>query len=235
MRDYSKMPGYEGLTPLDARMQYARDLFRRYCIGYETGRPAKCSGCEFLSRMGQPKVCGWALDADPERAIEVLESLLGVPFEPEHDGPSAIKVLAAHNGLDTALDLLQEECAEVVQAVSKYRRYGEERTENLFEELADVSIVSDQIAELFPNGAGRIARWRDEKIGSTLKRFGLSAPETDRRDEDTPAGELRRVTRCVNCAYLSRGACPVPMYKSDTSFCSWGEDVNEKKEATVNA
>ena len=40
------------------------------------------------------------------------------------------------------LDLLQEECGEVVTAVSKCRRFGlEENREKLVQELADVSLL----------------------------------------------------------------------------------------------
>jgi NTP pyrophosphatase (non-canonical NTP hydrolase) len=40
------------------------------------------------------------------------------------------------------LDLLQEECGEVVVAVSKCRRFGmEQNRDNLVQELADVSLL----------------------------------------------------------------------------------------------
>ena len=40
------------------------------------------------------------------------------------------------------LDLLQEECGEVVQIVSKCRRFGlEEKRENLVQEMADVMLL----------------------------------------------------------------------------------------------
>ena len=45
-------------------------------------------------------------------------------------------------GLESQLGLLQEECAELIQAVSKYRRG---RNHNISEEIADVSIMTEQI------------------------------------------------------------------------------------------
>ena len=42
------------------------------------------------------------------------------------------------------LDLLQEECGELVQVVSKCRRFGlEENRERLVQEIADVSLLID--------------------------------------------------------------------------------------------
>jgi NTP pyrophosphatase (non-canonical NTP hydrolase) len=41
---------------------------------------------------------------------------------------------ADYYGLDRQMNILQEECAELIQAVSKVRRYGLSREENLIEE-----------------------------------------------------------------------------------------------------
>ena len=44
--------------------------------------------------------------------------------------------------INEILDLLQEECAEVVQAVSKCRRFGlDEKRENLIQEIGDVTLL----------------------------------------------------------------------------------------------
>lgn len=52
-----------------------------------------------------------------------------------------------HYGIDSQARILQEECAELIQAVSKIFRYGvtSETYENLIEELADVSIMLEQM------------------------------------------------------------------------------------------
>ena len=50
------------------------------------------------------------------------------------------------------LDILQEECGEVVQIVSKCRRFGlEEKREQLVQEIADVALLIDllKVHELF--------------------------------------------------------------------------------------
>ena len=44
--------------------------------------------------------------------------------------------------INEILDLLQEECAEVVQAVSKCRRFGlEDKRADLIQELGDVTLL----------------------------------------------------------------------------------------------
>lgn len=61
-----------------------------------------------------------------------------------------IKKIALNYGLDSRLDLLIEECAELIQAVSKYKRYGKSSIlcKNLIEEMADVFNVIDQLCYL---------------------------------------------------------------------------------------
>lgn len=45
------------------------------------------------------------------------------------------------------LQIAQEECAELIQAISKYLRYGD--IDPLLEEFADVHIVLEQIRQMF--------------------------------------------------------------------------------------
>lgn len=49
-------------------------------------------------------------------------------------------------GAMTQLDMVVEECAELIQAISKFKRYeGSEIDKNLIEEVADVSVMIAQI------------------------------------------------------------------------------------------
>ena len=48
-------------------------------------------------------------------------------------------------GTDDQLRMLQEECAELVQAINHYFRQVDNAKRNLIEELADVAIVHQQI------------------------------------------------------------------------------------------
>lgn len=53
--------------------------------------------------------------------------------------------IADHYGLESQLNILQEELAELIQAVSKYRR-GDPA--HIIEEIADVEIMLDQVVYL---------------------------------------------------------------------------------------
>ena len=59
-----------------------------------------------------------------------------------------LKTIAEHYGLDSQLNILQEELAELIQAVSKYRR-GD--PSHILEEIADVEIMLDQVKYLLGN------------------------------------------------------------------------------------
>lgn len=59
-----------------------------------------------------------------------------------------IMKIADHYGMESQIDILQEECAELVQAVSKYKRGGDNPISKILEEMADVSIMIEQILYL---------------------------------------------------------------------------------------
>lgn len=85
-----------------------------------------------------------------------------------------IKRIADYYGLDAQLDMLQEECAELIQAVSKYKR---KRVTNIVEEMADVFIMLDQIIYLLNKEVASvdveeiIALWMEKKIRRQLERI----------------------------------------------------------------
>lgn len=74
------------------------------------------------------------------------------------------KTILEHYGVESQLGLLQEECAEVIQAVSKARRYGlEKRKHDLKDEVRDVLVVLD---ELF---AGEVISRESVEVGKMEK------------------------------------------------------------------
>lgn len=85
-----------------------------------------------------------------------------------------IRKIADYYGLYAQLDMLQEECAELIQAVSKYKR---KRVTNIFEEMADVFIMLDQIIYLLNKEVASvdveelIALWMEKKIRRQLERI----------------------------------------------------------------
>ena len=58
-----------------------------------------------------------------------------------------IMAIADHYGLDPQLDMLVEEMAELIQAISKRKR-GQEVYDNLVEEISDVELLIEQVIYL---------------------------------------------------------------------------------------
>ena len=201
-RDYTKVPGYEGMTQLQARYNYLHDLLDAYMrltpedrtrmvpckVREERGDCRYCSFSGFLG--GDPEVCcAWRAEAQPDKAIDILEMLLKRrPTETStirviepRTGAEKIRAIARHYGKEPQMGVAQEECAELIQAISKIRRKGEtvETLDNLVEEIADVSIMCAQLEELF--GVRASIAWRmHQKLDRQLERImeGDTAYET---------------------------------------------------------
>lgn len=82
----------------------------------------------------------------------------------------AVIPIAEHYGLEHQLGLLQEECGELIQAISKYRRHGDK--DPMIEELADVEVVIAQIKFLLGEAArNAIYSMEGMKIARTKARI----------------------------------------------------------------
>lgn len=91
-----------------------------------------------------------------------------------------IKV-AGFYGYEAQSNQLVEECAELIQAVNKYRRargLGQstpvelmEAKDNLIEEIADVEVMLDQIKYLLKVHELDIQAVKDKKMSRTLERM----------------------------------------------------------------
>ena len=192
MRDYTKVPGYEGKTGPSARYNYLHDLMKEY-KGLTTEdinngvvchrmkhSAADCLTCPFSVLLGgSPLICcNWRAEARPEHAISVLESLLEEPGEEEATAPrweDSAKYIARHYGLAAQTPILQEECAELIQAVSKLRRaatceVADAANEHLCEEIADVTIMLEQI-QFLTQSYDRVAQIRDAKLARQIERI----------------------------------------------------------------
>ena len=201
-RDYTKVPGYEGMTQLQARYNYLHDLLDAYMRLTPEDRTAMvpckvreergdCRYCTFSGFLGgDPEVCcAWRAEAQPDKAIEILEMLLDRKptetntirvIEPK-TGAEKIRAIARHYGKEPQMGVAQEECAELIQAISKVRRKGEtvETLDNLVEEISDGSIMCAQLVELF--GVRASIAWRmHQKLDRQLERIeeGDTAYET---------------------------------------------------------
>lgn len=89
-----------------------------------------------------------------------------------------LKTIADHYGLDSQLNILQEELAELIQAVSKFRR---ERSNHIIEEIADVLLMLDQIVYLLNKEFNVcdvyefVSLWYEKKIRRQLDRIDEEA------------------------------------------------------------
>jgi NTP pyrophosphatase (non-canonical NTP hydrolase) len=77
--------------------------------------------------------------------------------------------IANHYG-SAQVDIMIEECGELIQAICKLRRaWSEERLQHVKEELADVLIMARQLRVIF--GADDVDRIIDEKLDRQLQRI----------------------------------------------------------------
>ncbi|MCK9463121.1 MAG: hypothetical protein M0R80_26155 [Proteobacteria bacterium] len=73
-------------------------------------------------------------------------------------------------GIESQMDMLQEECAELIVAVNKVKRRKGDAIPNFLEEIADVEIMIAQMREYWGNE--KIDDWKKEKLrrlGELLK------------------------------------------------------------------
>ena len=192
-RDYTKVPGYDGMTQPQARYNYLHDLLDAYMrltpedrtamvpckVREERGDCRYCSFSGFLG--GDPEVCcAWRAEAQPDKAIEILEMLLDRrPTETNtirvikpRTEAEKIRAIARHYGKEPQIGIAQEECAELIQAISKVRRKGETKDaiDHLAEEIADVRIMCAQLEELFRVRAS-VALRMHQKLNRQMKRI----------------------------------------------------------------
>ena len=77
-------------------------------------------------------------------------------------------------GIDTQLDILVEECAELIKAVIKFRRWSGTKEDvygNLMEEIADVIIMCEQMMVFF--GPADIEEHLKAKIARLKERLDM--------------------------------------------------------------
>lgn len=189
MRDYTKIPGYEKFTPLDARFRYMHDLLREY-QGIEgrgfgkCGRIADTDGCRYCSFSGHlggdlSVPCCWRAEDKPDEAIHILEKLLGKEVrveEPELPLAQKIQQIANYYGIDNQVSIAQEELAELIQALSKYRRANDcadvlNAFADVIEEMADVTLMLQQIRYLLVIDATDVEAAIKMKIDRQLRRI----------------------------------------------------------------
>ena len=76
------------------------------------------------------------------------------------------------NGDDLTLTIAAEECAELIQALTKVKRYGlkDEYKGNLQEEIADVLICISELLSLGYIDIDKVEEWHTYKVNRGIKR-----------------------------------------------------------------
>lgn len=80
-----------------------------------------------------------------------------------------VKVLINALGKNNII-VCQEECAELIQALTKYQRYGIIQ-DNLYEEIADVLTSVEWVIEYLGLSTKTIERIKQEKIERSQQRY----------------------------------------------------------------
>jgi len=112
---------------------------------------------------GLAKVFGaWPGDESDEELLDALRDM-------DEPGQSVLRRALRRYGFEAQLSMLTEECGELVAAVNRYRRGRAGAFEAMIEEMADVSILLDQMrlvygAEIDAARARKLARLR-ERLG----------------------------------------------------------------------
>ena len=190
------------MTQPQARYNYLHDLLDAYMrltpedrtamvpckVREERGDCRYCSFSGFLG--GDPEVCcAWRAEAQPDKAIGILEMLLDRrPTETNtirvikpRTEAEKIRAIARHYGKEPQMGVAQEECAELIQAISKVRRKGETKDaiDHLAEEIADVRIMCAQLMHLY-RIVGLVTVISNRKLDRQLERImeGDTAYET---------------------------------------------------------
>lgn len=83
-----------------------------------------------------------------------------------------IDSVAHTNGNDLTLTIASEECAELIQALSKVKRYPfkDECKDNLQEEVADVIICIEELISLGYIDIGKVEEWHTYKVNREIER-----------------------------------------------------------------
>lgn len=102
------------------------------------------------------------------KEIGAIMGLLSVP----HNNALKLDKVANINGDDLTLTIASEECAELIQSITKIKRYGfhDEYEDNLHEEVADVLICITELLCLGYLDIDKIRNYQKLKIDREVER-----------------------------------------------------------------
>ena len=119
-----------------------------------------------------------------------------------------------HYGKDVQSTVCMEECAELIQAISKEKR-GKSDKSNLAEEMADVIICIEMLKQIYNITDDEIYSWVITKQERIIKRI-----EKDAQSTETNAERIRNMTDDELAEFLAYNAyCEECYVKKDDSCC----------------
>lgn len=119
-----------------------------------------------------------------------------------------------HYGKDVQSTVCMEECAELIQAISKEKR-GKPDKSNLSEEIADVIICIEMLKKIYNITDDEIYSWVITKQERTIKRI-----KKDLQSTYTNAERIRNMTDDELAEFLAYNAyCEECYVKKDDSCC----------------
>lgn len=96
--------------------------------------------------------------------------------------PYAVKRSIEHYGKDLQSTVCMEECAELIQAISKEKR-GKSDKDHLSEEIADVLICIEMLKQIYNITEDEIYSWVITKQERTVKRIKKYVQSTETNSE----------------------------------------------------
>lgn len=83
---------------------------------------------------------------------------------------NVVKKSIEHYGADLQTVVCMEECAELIQAISKMKR-GKDNRDNLIEEMADVMICMDILKQVYGISDNEIQNYVCQKQNRSIERM----------------------------------------------------------------
>ena len=119
-----------------------------------------------------------------------------------------------HYGKDVQSTVCMEECAELIQAISKEKR-GKSDKDHLAEEMADVIICIEMLKQIYNITEDEIYSWVITKQERIIRRI-----EKDTQSTKTNAERIRNMTDDELAEFLAYNAyCEECYVKKDDSCC----------------
>ena len=125
-----------------------------------------------------------------------------------------VQISIEHYGKDVQSTVCMEECAELIQAISKEKR-GKSDKDHLAEEMADVIICIEMLKQIYNITEDAIYSWVINKQERTIEMIKKDAQSTK-----TNAERIRNMTDDELAEFLAYNAyCEECYVKKDDSCC----------------